>query len=120
MPWKFVGGIPLATQIADRLREAILQGEYPLGTAFPTVRTLAEQTSVNPNTVQRALWILEEEGLLLTRTTVGRFVTEEESVIRASAERSKEKLILDFIKRAKEKNLQCDQVIDCIRKEWNE
>lgn len=118
MSWKFVGGIPLATQIADRLRDAILHGEYPLGGTFPTVRTLAELTSVNPNTVQRALWILEEEGLLLTRTTVGRFVTEDEAVILAAAEKGKEKLILDFIKKAKEMNLQCDQVIDCIRREW--
>jgi GntR family transcriptional regulator len=118
MSWKFVGGVPLATQIADRLREAILQGDYPIGSTFPPVRTLAEVTSVNPNTVQRALWILEEEGLLVTRTTVGRFVTEDEAVIRAAQEKSTEKLILEFIQRAKKKNLQCDQVIDCIRREW--
>ena len=118
MSWKFVGGIPLATQIADRLRDAILHGEYPLGAPFPTVRMLAEQTSVNPNTVQRALWILEEEGLLLTKTTVGRFVTEAAQVILAAKEKGQEKLILDFIKKAREKNLQCDQVIDCIRREW--
>ena len=118
MSWKFVSGIPLATQIADRLRDAILQGEYPSGTAFPTVRMLAEIASVNPNTVQRALWLLEEEGLLVTRTTVGRFVTEEEAVILAAAEKSKKQLIVDFIQKAKEKNLQCDQLIDCIRQEW--
>lgn len=118
MSWKFVSGIPLATQIADRLRDAILQGDYPRGGAFPTVRTLAEMTSVNPNTVQRALWILEDEGLLVTRTTVGRFVTEDEELILGAKQRSQEKLILEFIAKAKEKNLECDQVIDCLRKEW--
>ena len=118
MSWKFANGVPLATQIAERLRDAILLGEYPRGGAFPTVRTLAEMTSVNPNTVQRALRILEEEGLLVTRATVGRFVTENEDLILGAKNRSKEKLILEFIAKAKEKNLECDQVIDCIRKEW--
>ena len=102
MSWNLVGGIPLATQIADRLRDAILHGDYPLGAAFPTVRMLAEQISVNPNTVQRALWILEEEGLL-TKTTVGRFVTEDAQVILAAEEKGQKKLILDFIHKAKKR-----------------
>ena len=77
LAWKFKDGIPLTVQISDRIRQDILRGEYRAGEAFPTVRQLAAEASVNPNTVQKALVILENEGLLVTLGTAGRTVTED-------------------------------------------
>ena len=82
MAWSFDGKSPVSLQIARKLRIDILKGAYPVGTQFPTVRQLACDASVNPNTMQKALTILEGEGLLISKTTIGRFVTEDEAVLR--------------------------------------
>jgi len=81
VPWKFDLKSPVSQQVSDRLRLEILQGTYGPGQQFPTVRSLAYEASVNPNTVQKALTTLEEEGLLINHGTVGRFVTEDEALI---------------------------------------
>ena len=81
MAWSFDGKSPVSLQIARKLRIDILKGAYPAGTQFPTVRQLACDASVNPNTMQKALAILENEGILISKTTVGRFVTEDKEVL---------------------------------------
>ena len=81
MAWKFNSEAPVSKQIGDRLRLDILSGRYERGSQFPTVRALALETAVNPNTVQKALAVLESEGLLVTQGTVGRFVTEDEKIL---------------------------------------
>ncbi len=119
MPWTFAPGAPLAVQVADRLRADILLGLYQMGEQFPTVRALAEAASVNPNTIQRALLLLENEGLLVTKTTVGRFVTEDEEVIKGARENERAKFVAQIVAQAKQKHIECDQLIDCIQKGWN-
>ena len=81
MDWKFYGGGPVYAQIKQLIREAVLAGEYPPGSKVPSVRDLAAQAQVNPNTMQRALQELEEEGLLHSNSTAGRFVTADETVL---------------------------------------
>lgn len=75
MTWKFDPKLPVSVQITGKLRTEIINGTYPPGSQFPTVRQLAFEASVNPNTMQKALTALETEGLLISRGTVGRFVT---------------------------------------------
>ena len=81
MPWKFDLKSPVSMQIAHRLRLEIVNGTYLPGQTFPTVRSLSYDAAVNPNTVQKALTLLEGEGLLVSRGTVGRFVTEDAELI---------------------------------------
>lgn len=118
MAWMFESGKPLALQMADRLRWEILSGAYARGTQFPTVRALADMASVNPNTVQRALLLLEGEGLLVTKTTVGRFITEDEEILNVAREREKEKFVASLLVGAKEKGMECEELISYIRKGW--
>ena len=118
MAWMFTSGKPLAQQMAERLRGEILSGAYGVGAQFPTVRALAEMASVNPNTVQRALFILESEGLLVTKTTIGRFVTEDEEALGAARGREKERFVATIIKEAKEKGMECEQLMAYIQKGW--
>ena len=75
MSWHFDGQSPVFMQLIGTIRADILSGKYPPATQFPTVRQLALDAAVNPNTVQKALSILETEGLVISRGTLGRFVT---------------------------------------------
>ena len=59
----------------ETLRTAIVSGEYPPGARLPSVRELAIRAQVNPNTMQRALQQVEDEGLIYTERTNGKFVT---------------------------------------------
>ena len=76
MNWKFAGDRPVYQQIMAAIRGAILKGELPPGGKVPSVRDLAAQAQVNPNTMQRALAELEAQGLVETHRTSGRTVTE--------------------------------------------
>lgn len=77
MTWKFESKLPVAIQITEKLRREIINGKYRPGEPFPTVRQLALEASVNPNTMQKALSALEGEGLLTGHGTAGRAVTED-------------------------------------------
>lgn len=81
MDWNFDDSRPIWPQIKDKLARDIVAGVFPRGASFPTVRELAEDAKVNRNTMQRALSELENEGLVITNRTVGRTVTEDESLI---------------------------------------
>ncbi len=81
MEWKFKEGIPIYQQIIQSIQLLICRGEYPPGGKLPTVRDLALEAGVNPNTMQRALAELEREGLLRSERTSGRFVTEDKEVL---------------------------------------
>ena len=72
---------PIWVQLADDFRHRIVSGQWPPGTKVPSVRELAADTGVNPNTVQRALGALDREGLTAAERTAGRFVTTRKSVI---------------------------------------
>ena len=78
MPWELDSDRPIYAQIVDRLKHEIVSGFYPPGSRLPSVRDLAAQASVNPNTMQKAFTELERTGLIVTRRTSGRTVTEEQ------------------------------------------
>ena len=81
MEWNFRNDQPIYSQRTQRLTEAIVSGIYAPGEKLPSVRDLAVEAGVNPNTVQRALTELEREGLVFSQRTAGRFVTENENMI---------------------------------------
>ncbi len=81
MVWKFNSDRPVYLQIITQLQAAVLTGQIAPGDRLPSVRDLAAQARVNPNTVQHALQELEHGGLLVTQGTSGRFVTEDAQII---------------------------------------
>ena len=83
MEWNFKNGIPIYTQIVDEMTMRIASRAYEPGGKLPSVRDLAMDAGVNPNTMQRALAELERRGLVYTERTSGRFVTNDESVLRS-------------------------------------
>ena len=74
---------PIWIQLVDDFRMRIVTGIRPAGTRIPSVRDLATQPGVNPNTVQRALAELDRSALTVTERTAGRFVTADAAVLDA-------------------------------------
>ena len=87
MNWNFTGDRPVYQQIMAGIRGAVLRGELQPGNKVPSVRDLAAQAQVNPNTMQRALTELEREGLLVGGGTSGRTVTTDSTVLAAMQQR---------------------------------
>ena len=101
MDWKFSGDRPVYQQIMALIRGAILTGELSPGQKIPSVRDLAAQAQVNPNTMQRALTELEREGLLIGGGTSGRTVTKEEKVLEAMRQQALEDLARECVEKFK-------------------
>jgi DNA-binding transcriptional regulator YhcF (GntR family) len=77
MDWTFRGDQPIYAQLISRIKQGIVSGDLPPGSRLPSVRDLATEAGVNPNTMQRALQELEREGMVYSQRTAGRFVTED-------------------------------------------
>lgn len=97
MEWQFDSNMPIYTQLVDKIKLAIVSGEYTRGQRLSAVRDLAAEAGVNPNTMQRAFQELERLGLVYTQRSSGRFVTEDESVIEAAKKALAEESIRSFM-----------------------
>lgn len=97
MEWQFRSDSPIYTQLTQRLTQAIIAGEFRPGERLPTVRDLAVEAGVNPNTVQRALADLERDGLVFSQRTAGRFVTEDSSMIESAKLRLADECVESFL-----------------------
>lgn len=81
MAWKLQADRPFYIQLVEQLQQRIIAGTYRAGERLPSVRDLAQEASVNANTMQRALTELEQLGLVYTQRTAGRFITEDQAKI---------------------------------------
>ncbi|MFQ9516309.1 MAG: GntR family transcriptional regulator [Eubacterium sp.] len=81
MAWSFKNDRPIYTQLLEQIEQKIISGEYPAGSRVPSVRELAAEAAVNPNTMQRAMAELENRGLIITNRTSGRMVTEDAQIL---------------------------------------
>ncbi len=81
MKWQFSNEAPIYTQLIEQIKVGIVTGAFPPGERLPSVRDLATEAGVNPNTMQRALAELERDTLVFSQRTAGRFVTEDKAVI---------------------------------------
>ena len=86
MDWNIDNNKPIYIQLVDKLKSKIISGEIPPGAKLESVRNLAEDAEVNPNTMQKALVELEREELVYSKRTSGRFVTDNEERIKRMRE----------------------------------
>ncbi len=89
---------PIYLQIADAIKKAIARGEFKMGEKVPSVRELALEIKVNPNTVQHAYQELIREGVLFTKRGQGNFVTEDPSKIANLKQELVSSIIENFVK----------------------
>lgn len=81
MSWNFNSTTPIYIQIIEHIKLSIAIGNYKAGDKLMSVRELAAEAEVNPNTMQKALSELERDGLLYTQRTSGRFITNDQEAI---------------------------------------
>ena len=116
MAWEFNVQSPIYQQIAEIMRRRILNGVYPQGSRLPAVRDLALEAGVNPNTMQRALQALEDSGIVCSRRTLGRFVTEDEHLLEALKFIEARQQVRTFVSRMGQMGYSLDELDGLIRK----
>lgn len=83
MSWEFKqSDKPIYLQLIEQIQQRIVCGIYPVGSKLPSVRELACEAAVNPNTMQKALAELEKDGIVYSQRTSGRFITEDRAMIK--------------------------------------
>lgn len=115
MAWKFNDGAPIYLQIVNTLKRNIASGAYPPGSRLPSVRDLALEAGVNPNTMQRALSELERSGLVNSQRTAGRFITEDASALLDLRKSMSEEIVSEFIVRLRGIGMSDEQILDKVR-----
>ncbi|MEG0997509.1 MAG: GntR family transcriptional regulator [Clostridiales bacterium] len=88
---------PIYLQLMDEMKKKILAGEIKPGEKLPSVRDIAMDQGVNPNTAQKALTQLETEGLIITNRTSGKFVTENAELIKGLKDDFAKAVVLNFL-----------------------
>ena len=101
MPWELKSNRPIYTQLIEQIELMIFSGVYPLGSKLPSVRDMAQEAEVNPNTMQRALVKLEEDGLIITHRTSGRSITEDASMVEMAKTKLARERIIEFLETMK-------------------
>ncbi len=120
MPWNLDSDRPIFIQILERIRMNIISGKYQPGERLPSVRELAAEAAVNPNTMQRALAELERAGLVYSRRTSGRFITEDQEMIEMlKADIAKEKIRL-FLESMQQLGYGKEQILSLMRQSMEE
>ena len=98
MSWDFSDDRPIYLQLMEKIQLKIICGTYKPGEKLPSVRDIASEASVNPNTMQKALTELERTGLVSSRRTSGRFITEDSNMINTMRNDLAEDQINNFLK----------------------
>ncbi len=99
MPWDLKSDRPIYTQLVEQIELMIFSGIYPPGSKLPSVRDMAQVAAVNPNTMQRALVKLEEDGLIVTHRTSGRSITEDGDMIKMAKTKLAEEQVAEFLEK---------------------
>jgi GntR family transcriptional regulator len=114
-------GVPFYRQIIEQIKFGIARGEMEPGDRLPTVRQLAVDLSINPNTVIRAYRELEIEGVLDTQQGSGTYVGRHKpEVTRLEKKRMLDQILTDLLARASSYGLSIDDVLEGLRQRKEE
>lgn len=117
MNFEFDDKRPIYKQLVDQLKKLIINNEYKLGEKLPSVREYALMIKVNPNTINRALLELEEEGLIITKRTSGKFVTDDKKIIDKIRKELAKETVNKFIVDMENLNISRKEIIELIKGE---
>lgn len=116
MAWALNADRPIYAQLVDRIQLQIVAGQLKPGEKILSVRELAAEAAVNPNTMQKALAELERKGLLYSQRTSGRFVTEDRELIGNVKEEMAAEQISAFLENMKQLGFNKKETIRIIEK----
>jgi len=110
---------PIYLQIIEKIHRKIVRNELKLGEKLPSVREMAVQMGVNPNTIQRTYSELERVGIVQTKRGQGTFVTENVEVINGLKEKLQEEIIEAFVTNMEELGFSKEDMITGINMYFN-
>lgn len=120
MPWKLDSDRPIYSQLLEILLVEIVSGSYPKGSKLASVRDLASQAGVNPNTMQRAFAELEGKGLIRTERNSGRFVTEDDEMIKKARDEMAGEQLEMFITKMEQLGFTKQEILGFVKKRVEE
>ena len=117
MAWKLDSDRPIYAQILEVIQYQIVAGRYQPGERLPSVRDLASEAGVNPNTMQRALAELERNGLVMAQRTSGRVVTENMEMISEVRNKLAREQIREFIDKMKKLGFEKKEILSLLEED---
>lgn len=118
MAWDLDSDRPIYAQLVERIQMQIVSGYYPPGGKLPSVRELAMEAAVNPNTMQKAFAELERSGLIITQRTNGRTVTEDAEMIQRIRQELAKEHVDVFFNRMKELGFSKKEIVELIQQAY--
>jgi GntR family transcriptional regulator len=118
-PIEFKAGVPVYEQVLYAARKAIISGDLKPGDPFPSVRTLSAEYGINPNTVQKAIMVLKNEGLVETVPGVGNRIAERPEFKAGERTRMLAADLEALVIRARQLHLREDELVAAIHSHWN-
>ena len=120
MDWKFRGDLPIYSQLVEQIKLGIVSGSFLPGERLASVRDMAAEAGVNPNTMQRALQELERDGMVYSQRTAGRFVTEDMRVIEHTKKQFAEEQIRNFLESMGKLGYRREEIISLLEEKEEE
>ena len=120
MEWKFRSDLPIYSQLVEQIKLGIVSGSLLPGERLMSVRDMATEAGVNPNTMQRALQELERDGMVYSQRTAGRFVTENMQVIERAKKKFAEEQIRSFLGAMKKLGYQREEIFALLKEKEEE
>lgn len=115
MPWELDNDRPIYLQLMERIQQDIISGRYKPGDKLPSVRDLAVEAAVNPNTMQKALSELERCGLVYAQRTSGRFITEDKTMLKKMKQEQAASYICEFFEKMRNLGFQDEEALSLIQ-----
>ena len=120
MEWKFRSDLPIYSQLVEQIKLGIVSAKLLPGERLMSVRDMATEAGVNPNTMQRALQELERDGMVYSQRTAGRFVTENMQVIEREKKKFAEEQIRSFLEAMKKLGYQWEEILSLLKEKEEE
>ena len=117
---EYNSSLPIYLQAANSIKQDIVTGKLSPGARLPSVRDLAVEYTINPNTVSRVYKELEMEGVCFTRRGMGTFVTEDPERVQQLKEEMAGTLIREFLEGMEQLGFSRAQAIGLLEKEQSE
>ena len=110
---------PLYEQVTEKFRTLIYQGVLPADSRIPSVRQLAMELSINPNTIQRAYMMLEQEGLIYPVKGNGNFVADTQKIQEESKENFRQEF-LELVRKGNHTGFEEEELIALVQRGYKE
>lgn len=110
---------PLYEQVTEKFRTLIYQGVLPADSRIPSVRQLAMELSINPNTIQRAYMVLEQEGLIYPVKGKGNFVADTQKIQEESKENFRQEF-LELVRKGNHTGFEEEELIALVQRGYKE